>query len=165
MKKLIIVRHAKSDWGYQGLKDIHRPLNERGYTDAYFLSQQLAKKIDCPSLWLTSPAIRAYSTALIFAHAFKLPKEKIILKEKIYEASVKNLASVVSSLPDKNNTAILFGHNPGLTDFINAYSQTTLENLPTCGIHCLSGDADKWSEFLNTTLKNDFYLYPKDFRD
>ena len=88
MVQLILVRHAKSDWGNENVSDIVRPLNDRGYSDAQILSKQLAQKIAAPQYWLTSPAIRAYTTALLFANAFgydteKLAVNKINVKSKI----------------------------------------------------------------------------------
>jgi phosphohistidine phosphatase len=81
MKTLILVRHAKSDWGNDTITDVLRPLNERGYSDAQILAKQLAQKIAPPQYWLTSPAIRAYSTAMIFANAFNYDVEKLVIKK------------------------------------------------------------------------------------
>ena len=90
MKTLTIVRHAKSDWGNDTLHDVYRPLNERGYMDAQVIAKQISKKIEKPDYWLTSPAIRAYSTALIFANVFKFDTEKIVFKQKIYGYFMSN---------------------------------------------------------------------------
>jgi phosphohistidine phosphatase len=100
MKTLTIVRHAKSDWENDTIHDAHRPLNERGYMDARVISKQVVKKIEKPDYWLTSSAIRAYSTAIIFANAFKFDADKIVIKQKIYEATIKNLNQLISSIPD-----------------------------------------------------------------
>lgn len=164
MKTLIMVRHAKSDWGNETISDISRPLNSRGYSDAHILAKQLAQKIAPPQAWLTSPAIRAYSTALLFAEAFNFDLEKISINKKIYEASVKTLQGVVTDLPDDIETAFVFGHNPGFTKFFNQFSDAFADNIPTCGVISLSNDVLSWKDFLNTKVKNDYYLYPKEFR-
>jgi phosphohistidine phosphatase len=67
MKKLFLVRHAKSDWTYEGLPDIDRPLNERGYRDAHIMSKHLSSKKHVPDGIIASPAIRTINTALIFS--------------------------------------------------------------------------------------------------
>ncbi len=162
MKTLTIVRHAKSDWANDTLHDAHRPLNERGYMDANVIAKQTVKKIEKPDYWLTSPAIRAYSTAIIFANAFKFDAEKIVIKQKIYEATVKNLKQIVSAIPDNYKHVILFGHNPSLTNYFNEISDSFADNIPTCGVLHLTSPANKWKEFSNTKLQNDFYLYPKE---
>jgi phosphohistidine phosphatase len=164
MKTLILVRHAKSDWGNESITDILRPLNERGYTDAQILAKQLTQKIAQPQYWLTSPAIRAYTTAIIFAQAFNYDFDKLVINTAIYEASVKTLQSIVTSIPDSQETAFLFGHNPGFTKFFNQFSDSDVDNIATCGIAALSNDVLSWKEFLNTELINDFYYYPKEFK-
>ena len=162
MKTLTIVRHAKSDWGNDTLHDAHRPLNERGYMDANVIAKQAVKKIEKPDYWLTSPAIRAYSTAIIFANAFKFDAEKIVIKQKIYEATIKNLKQIVNSIPDNYKHVILFGHNPSLTNYFNEISDSYADNIPTCGVLHITSPSNKWKEFSNTKLQNDFYLYPKE---
>jgi phosphohistidine phosphatase len=164
MKTLTIVRHAKSDWGNDGIDDMLRPLSERGYSDARIISTQVQKKIQTPDYWITSPAIRAYSTALIFASAFKVDVEKMIINKKIYATSIKNLKQIVNSIPDNYNNAILFGHNPELTNFFNEISDAYADNIPTCGTMYLTSGVKKWKDFLSEPLKNDFYLYPKEFK-
>jgi phosphohistidine phosphatase len=164
MKTLILVRHAKSDWGNENVQDLFRPLNERGYTDAQILAKQLAQKIAPPQYWLSSPAVRAYTTSLLFANAFNYDIEKIVLNKKIYEASVKTLQTLVTSIPDENETAFLFGHNPGFTKFFNQFSDSDVDNIATCGIASLHNDVLSWKDFLSTEIINDYYLYPKEFK-
>lgn len=164
MKTLTIVRHAKSDWANENVEDILRPLNDRGYSDARIMSVQVQKKIQTPDYWLTSPAIRAYTTSLIFANTFKVDAEKMVINRKIYAASVKGLRQIISSIPDSAGNAILFGHNPELTNFFNEISDTFADNIPTCGVLHLTSDVKKWKDFLSEPLKNDFYLYPKEFK-
>lgn len=165
MKTLILVRHAKSDWGNDSIGDIMRPLNERGYSDAQILSKQLSQKIAVPQLWVTSPAIRAYSTALIFSDAFNYHSQKLVLNKSIYEASLKTLQTIVTtSFADDIETVFMFGHNPGFTKFFNQFSDSFADNIPTCGVVSLSNDVLSWKDILNTKMKTDFYLYPKEFR-
>jgi phosphohistidine phosphatase len=164
MKTLITVRHAKSDWGNETISDLCRPLNARGYSDAQILARQLMQKVGQPQLWLSSPAIRAYSTALIFAEAYNYDPEKLVINKRIYEASLKTLDAIVSTLPDEFDQVILFGHNPGFTKFFNEHADAFADNIPTCGITSMSNDVKRWDEFLSTKCKNDFYLYPKEFR-
>lgn len=77
MKELILVRHAKSDWGSEVLKDIDRPLNERGYRDAYFMSNWFVKEKAKPQVIVSSSATRALSTAMIFARIMDADVKKI----------------------------------------------------------------------------------------
>ncbi|MBS1647538.1 MAG: histidine phosphatase family protein [Bacteroidetes bacterium] len=164
MKTLTLVRHAKSEWGNEGLADCYRPLNATGYTDAGLISKQLVKKIPPPTYWLTSPAIRAYSTAFIFSNTFKYETENIQIKNNIYEAPFKTLKKILSALPDKHQNVILFGHNPGLTDLFNDISDSYADNIPAGGVVHLIYPDKYWKNISNFKLKNDFYLYPKEFK-
>ena len=163
MKAFTIVRHAKSDWGNDNLEDLYRPLSESGYMNARNITKLFVKKINTPDYWLYSPAIRAYSTAIIFADAFKYDVEKLVLKKKIYEASIKNLKLVINQIPDNFSNAILFGHNPGLTNFFNEISDSYADNIPTCGILHLKANTNKWKDFFAKELETDFTIYPKEF--
>src|SRR5687767_6067245 len=119
MKTLHLVRHAKSDWGNQDLADIDRPLNERGYRDAHRMSKQFLEKKQAPQIIFSSPALRAMSTALIFCRNISYPPANIHIEEKIYEASIETMLHLVSQFDDRYGTAMIFGHNPVITDLTN----------------------------------------------
>ena len=68
IKKLYIIRHAKSDWSDDTLKDFDRPLNKRGLKNAPFMGSLLKNKNINPDLILSSPALRAITTAEIIAN-------------------------------------------------------------------------------------------------
>jgi len=72
MKRLYLVRHAKSSWNRPELDDIDRPLNKRGKRDAPFMGQRLKQHDVCPDLIISSPAKRALKTAKIIAHLWGL---------------------------------------------------------------------------------------------
>ena len=124
----------------------------------------MSQKISAPQSWLTSHAIRAYTTSLLFADAFDYETAKIVINKNIYEASVKTLQEIVTSIPDENETAFLFGHNPGFTKFFNQFSDSDLDNMATCGIASLHNDVLSWKDFLSSEIINDYYLYPKEFK-
>jgi phosphohistidine phosphatase len=119
MKKLILVRHAKSDWGNELLKDIDRPLNQRGYSDAYFMSDWFLKSKPLPDCVVSSTAARALNTALIFMRTFEALTEKLNLEPDLYECSVDTLLKIASKTPEAAGTVMIFGHNPAITNFCN----------------------------------------------
>jgi phosphohistidine phosphatase len=131
MKKLFLVRHAKSDWNNPTLKDIERHLNERGYANANQMSQEF--KVT-PDIIITSPAIRAISTALIFARNLNYNANNITIKQELYDTSVKDYLSVVHSADDKFKTVMLFAHNPTISDFANSLMKSHSIEMPTCAI-------------------------------
>lgn len=166
MKELIIVRHAKSDWGNEFLKDIDRPLNERGYNDAYFSSQWYSSNKEHPDLIVSSPATRALSTALIFSRDMNMEPDKIRLADNIYESPAPVLLKVIQGLERSAGRVMLFGHNPGFTDLSNQLSTDMyFENVPTCGIVSFSFDVKKWQDAEPGGAKLNYYQFPKDFKN
>ena len=119
MKTLTLVRHAKSSWKHRGLSDRERPLNKRGKRDAPVMGKRVAKTGLRPSQIISSPAVRAWVTAKAFAKALNYPIEFLQREDGLYLASLDNLLDVVATQDTGFNSLMLFGHNPGLTDFAN----------------------------------------------
>src|SRR3954469_4815864 len=103
MKQLIFVRHAKSDWGNEYLKDIDRYLTDRGYNDAYFLSEWFNKNHSVPDKIIASTATRALSTALIFARTMDFNMACFQLEKEIYEGSVETLMQIIREQDNSKN--------------------------------------------------------------
>lgn len=161
MKRIYLVRHAKSDKGNPFLKDIDRPLNERGYKDAYFMSSLMFKEKQVPDVLLSSPAIRAYSTALIFFNRFGLGIEKLILNEGLYEEDTENYIDGITSLSNNYNSVMLFAHNPTITEVANLLSDQSIHDFPTCGISCIDFDITNWKEISGKRGRQQFFEFPK----
>ncbi len=135
MKKIFLIRHAKSDWGHEGLPDIDRPLNERGYRDAHEMSKRLREKKQDPDLILSSPAIRAMSTALIFARTFEYPESEIKILPSLYEAQPETIINTIAAIDEKYHKVFLFSHNPTLTETANILCEDAkIDDIPTTGI-------------------------------
>ena len=159
-KELIIIRHAKSDWGNVGLSDFDRPLNKRGKSNAPEMAGRLVKQKIVPQLIVSSPALRALTTAKFFADTWQIPLKSIQLEPSIYEASVKTLLSVVNNLDNQYDVIALFGHNPGLTDLAN-YFGGYIDNMPTCSVVYLEFPFDDWKMISADTGKVLMFDYPK----
>ena len=165
MKEVILLRHAKSDWATEFLKDIDRPLNERGYNDAYTLSQWFAKNVKHPDKLIISTATRAFSTAMIFARAIDLPLNKIELEPRIYESPANRLLTIISERNENENRMMMVGHNPGFSDLCQLISGGTgFDDIPTCALVHLSLDIHKWSEVKAGCGKVLVYQFPKNFK-
>lgn len=163
MKTLYLLRHAKSSWSLPSLDDIDRPLNKRGIKAAPFIGEILLKKKISPELVISSPALRAITTAKIIAEKLNYPVSNIKKDNNVYEASALDLLSVIKHANDKLNSLMLVGHNPGITDLINLISDKRLDNLPTAGIVCLKKEIDNWKEIDDNWLF-EFIEYPKKYK-
>lgn len=166
MKQLIFVRHAKSDWGNELLKDIDRPLNERGYGDAYSQSQWFLNNKVVPELIISSTATRALNTALIFARTLNFNMANFLIEENIYESSVATLVSIIKRQNNQAKSMMLFGHNPAFTNICNELSDNLFfDNVPTCGIVSFNFDIANWTDLTNKKGQLNFQQFPKDFKN
>lgn len=162
MRQLILIRHAKSSWSNPDLDDFDRPLNKRGQRDLPFMAKLLSGKINNPDILISSPAKRTKLTALEFADALKYENEKIVWDKKLYLASSGAIIKILNQLNDEINLAIIVGHNPGLTDLQNLICSTEIDNIPTCGIVCMT-TKKKWNEINSKDFNFDFFEYPKKY--
>lgn len=145
MRRLILVRHAKSSWTDPGLPDFDRPLNQRGRRDAPLMGQRLAETGWLPDRIVASPAQRARDTARLLAVALGYPEADIAWEPAIYEAEAHDLLAVVRRSAAELATIMLVGHNPGITDLTTLLTGRMVEAVPTAGIVRLSvHEASTW---------------------
>lgn len=164
MKTLYIVRHAKSSWMDPSLSDFDRPLNQRGLRDAGLMPGYLVKKGQpMPKLLVSSSAKRAFMTAKYFMESYELSKDQLILEDKLYHPTEESIYEVIFGLPDEHEVIMIFGHNPGFTDFVNLFSDRYIDNVPTCGIVKLIGNIDHWNQLGPGNTGVDKFYFPKQF--
>ena len=144
MKTLFLVRHAKSSWDNAALPDKERPLNDRGRRDAPKMGERLAKRDVKPDLILSSPAVRALSTAQIVAEKLDYRRKDIVVTERLYAAEVDDLLDVIRQLGDELKCVMLFGHNPEFTELAHRLSGE-IDHMPTCAVAEFTFDAKSWS--------------------
>lgn len=161
MKKLIIVRHAKSSWDFPELDDFDRPLNNRGKRNAPEMGKRLDKKGVKIDLIIASPAKRAYTTAKKIADEISFPIKKIVKEPLFYHGSLSNMLSVIQHIDNDNKSLMIFGHNPGLTELSNLLSNSDIYNIPTCGITEIDFNVSSWSEIEKYTGELVSFDYPK----
>jgi len=161
MKTLLLVRHAKSDWGNPGLDDIDRPLNARGKHDAPLMAQRLLDKKIKIDAFVSSPAKRAAKTAKTFAEVYGRKKDKVELQEELYLPSPSTFYEVIEALDKKDETVALFSHNEGITSFANMLTDVHIDNIPTCGIFAIKADCTDWKDFRDAKKEFIFFDHPK----
>ncbi len=162
MKTLYLMRHAKSSWSFDELNDQERPLNDRGRDDAPRMGQALAARHIRPDRLVSSPAVRAMSTAVLVARELKFPSADIVVEPTIYQADMDTLLTVIRAQPDAAQSVLLTGHNPTITDVANQLSPSPLsDDMPTGAVVCLHFKTDKWADVKLANAKFYFYDYPK----
>lgn len=166
MKNLWLIRHAKSSWNQGEIHDSFRPLNERGYRDALDMAVRIRKAGVAPDLIITSHAIRAYSTAMIFAHQLRYPEGNIRIIPKLYASNPASYISVIQTLPDQYNTVFLFAHNPTISQAVELLGGLEHQELPTTGVaHIGFHSCGSWAECAERSGKLMLLDYPKNGLD
>lgn len=161
MKTLYLVRHAKSSWKDSSLSDRDRPLNKRGKRDAPRMAEFVSTKIDAPDIFISSPSRRTQDTAVSFLHVFKKYLADLILEEDLYHGDEQDIESVIQVISNNHRSAMLFIHNPGITEYVNELTGEDIFNIPTCGIAGIQLETDDWSQFQKCPSRKLFYYYPK----
>lgn len=165
MKKLYLVRHAKSSWDDPDLPDFERPLNKRGKKDAPNMAKRLKERRVTPDIMVSSTATRAQDTCMKFAEVLDFEKSKIKTTRSLYHADEEQILKVLKDLKDfpgdDEEVVLLFGHNPGLTEFANLLLDTYIDNIPTCGIVAVTLKIDRWKDASFGCGELDFFDFPK----
>lgn len=158
MKKLILVRHAKSSWEHN-VSDHQRPLSSKGFKDANNVSNQLIDQLH-PDLVLSSDALRAKTTASIFMSNLNISPDIFNLDHNLYDFSGNNLLRVIKSSINSINELLVFGHNHAITSLVNSYGNRYIDNVPTCGVVAMEFEIESWTEMKRgRTTKT---LFPRD---
>lgn len=156
MKYLTLVRHAKSSWDDRSLKDHDRPLNERGRKHAPMMGRFIARTylgtngvpavLPQPDRLISSTALRAVTTAQLMQPELGVGSEIIALEPRAYLAEPKTLLQIVREFPDSWNHAMIFGHNPGISQFSeDLLKRDLLEEMPTCAAVLMELPWDAWA--------------------
>jgi len=164
MKKIYLIRHAKSSWADGNLTDFERPLNKRGLRDAPNMGVFLKKQGVLPQLIVSSPAKRALTTANIIAKAIDYPTNNIVQNQELYvfTLDVAIVFDIIANIHNNIDRLMLFGHNPTFTALNNFLArQNYFDNIPTCGCTCWEIDTNRWADVATAKANLLFFKFPK----
>ncbi len=162
MKKIIFVRHGRAEEQTSSIPDFERSLTTKGKIISEQMAVLLKGKEEDPGIFITSPAFRAYETALVFARIFGKDADKILLRSSLYyKQSFNSFVEIPDRISDSANSIILFGHNPSFTEIPDRLSRTGCDFLPKSSIVCLSFKTDIWKGILHERGKIEYFLKPE----
>lgn len=162
LRRLYIIRHAKSSWNNPMLSDYDRPLNDRGERDAPMMGKRLKSLNIKPDIIISSTAKRAAQTAKKISKEIDYDINTIKWVEKLYHCIPTVFEEVLYELDDDVESVFIVAHNPGITDFVNNLSSAfQTNNMPTCGIVGAEFELREWSEFSRVDKKIILFEYPK----
>ncbi|WP_428024011.1 SixA phosphatase family protein [Arcobacter sp.] len=154
MKKLYLLRHAKSSWENLDLEDFDRPLNNRGKNQLLYMKEFIIKNKIKPELILCSTSNR---TKLTNKGIFN--KENTIYMDNLYHASNKELQRIIKSIDNKINNIMIIGHNPGLNEF--AYELINFQkNIQTASLLEIDILVNNWDEINSKNSRFVSYTNP-----
>ena len=130
MKRLVLLRHAKSSWDFN-VSDKDRPLTEKGINRITMISVNSSNVLSGADLIFSSPANRALHTACIMINSLGLSFNKIVLKKELYTFELSKLLDFIFNISDDYNSVICVGHNPAFSEAISHLSKTDFIHLPT----------------------------------
>jgi phosphohistidine phosphatase len=157
MRRLMLLRHAKTESQSPSGRDQDRRLDNRGHRDAAEIGGWIGTHPPFPDLVLVSHAVRAIQTWEIAWEAMKelVPEPQVELMPGLYGADASELLETVrdASTADPKRL-MLVGHNPGMHEFAlalvgsgdHAGRKTLADNLPTSGLVIYDFDIDDWAD-------------------
>jgi phosphohistidine phosphatase len=162
MKSLYLLRHAKSSWSEPGLDDRQRPLNQRGMADAPMMGERLLARGESIDAVVSSPALRAQTTAELFSRAGGYAAADIAIDPDLYFLGSGSIEGVIRAQDDRLQAVMLVFHNPDITEFANSIDYAfQVDNIPTCGLVRLSCDIVRWSDWSRDHTNIDYFDFPK----
>jgi phosphohistidine phosphatase len=162
VRRLLLLRHAKSSWDEPGLDDHDRPLAPRGRKAGKRVAKELRRREIEVDLVLCSSAVRAQQTYELVAPA--LGEAEIAIEPELYGASSARLLARLRALDDRTGSALLIGHNPGLQDLavrLCPAATRIAEHFPTGALAVLEVDGS-WADLGPASVALESYVVPRE---
>ena len=162
MKSLYLLRHAKSSWAEHGLSDKQRPLAKRGLHDAPMMGERFHSRGETLDRVISSPAVRAHTTAELFCEACGFPAQDIETEPDLYFLGSGSIEDVILRQNDQLRALMLVFHNPDITFFVNSFDEEVrIDNVPTSGLVKLTCDIAQWRDWSRANSAFEYFDYPK----
>jgi phosphohistidine phosphatase len=168
MRRLHLLRHAKSSWDDYMLADRERPLAPRGRKAAKRIAGWAVNHDVRPQVIACSSAVRARETLQRVLPG--LGKPEVLTEDSLYAASAETLLARVQALPDEVEEAMLIGHNPGIQELVLLLAEQgelrdrAAAKLPTCALATLEADVRGWAKIKPGQMRLSSFVVPRDLR-
>lgn len=170
MKRIILLRHAKSSWQDADLADHDRPLNKRGRAAAPVMGQWLRQQSHVPDIILCSTSARTRETL----NRMHLPVEQSQIRflEDLYLAPSDDLLSALRLVEDLHQATMIIAHEPGLSSLsqklarrVAANCSDAFDHFPTAAAAVFEAGLKRWD--MLTYGSSDFteFVKPRDLME
>jgi phosphohistidine phosphatase len=168
MRRLMLLRHAKSDWAQPGARDHDRPLTERGRDSAAKMGAYMARHALVPDLVIASTATRVRETLDLLLPAFNIAP-KATHDKRLYDAEAEPLLAVLKEIAKPVHNLLMVGHNPGLAELAALLMasgdvearQRLIEKFPTAGLAVIDFALDDWGKLHPKAGRLDRFVIPR----
>jgi phosphohistidine phosphatase len=166
VRRLHLLRHAKSSWDNPTLDDYDRPLAPRGRKATKRLASWVREHDVQPQLVVSSSAVRARET--LDGVLRGLPEPEISIEDALYAAGAETLLERVHALPDEVDEAMLVGHNPGVAELLLALAapgelrERAEAKVPTGALATLEADVRRWAELESGGARLVAFVVPRE---
>jgi phosphohistidine phosphatase len=168
VKRLFLLRHAKSAWDDPALRDRDRPLAPRGRKAAKRVARWAKKHAVNPQLVVCSSAVRAQQTLQRMLPSLGEPD--VWVEVTLYAAGAETLLARIQALPDEVDEAMLVGHNPGLMEVLlllaapGELRKRASVNVPTGALAKLEADVVRWADVAPGEAQLREFVVPRELK-
>lgn len=161
MKKLILIRHAKTESPSFASQDFERKLKKRGWSDAKLIAEYILDKGCKPEKIITSPAVRAYQTSTVFCDVNNYAEKNMSKLPILYDGdTTQAMLDAISSVAGDSKTVMVIGHNPDMAILAMRLTGQRIEKFPTTGTVVINFDVDNWSQIEVGKGYLELFVYP-----
>jgi phosphohistidine phosphatase len=165
MKRLFLVRHAKTEVIRYDITDFQRNLKERGINDSNLIAKKLLLTDARPDLMISSTANRAIQTARLFADILEYKQESIVQLDELYDGfTTHEFLGMLDQHGNNNDSVMIFGHNPSIEYLAFNLSVEFYEYVPTCTVIGIEFDVSDWKDIEARSGKICLYEFPKKYK-
>lgn len=161
MKKIVLIRHAKSSWEFN-VSDKNRPLKKKGIVDATLVSAYYKSYKPITDVVFSSPAKRALSTCKIFIENLQINEDLLNISDDLYDFEGEKVISFVKNINNRYKNVMIFGHNQAFTSIVNLIGNQKIDHLPTCGLVSITFNINSWSDIAQGVTG--LIIFPKTLR-
>jgi phosphohistidine phosphatase len=126
------------------------------------MGKKLVKKNTRIEQFVSSPALRAKTTAELFVAEYDRKLKEILYVPSLYHADPDTFYEIVSHLDDAYDHVALFSHNPGITDFAGSLTTAHISNMPTSSVFAVTAPVNSWKDFSSVERSFLFFYKPEE---
>ncbi len=154
MKRIILLRHAKTEPYNYDKEDFERNLTVRGINDCQLIAHKLKSNAYTIDKIVASPANRTTQTAELFADNFAIAKTEILYDKQIYTGmTTQDMLNLLTKTNDEAETVLFVGHNPDIARFAYSLTADFNHNVPTCCAIVLETNSNSWEDLGNAEFE------------